>query len=151
MRNGTAGSAHRSAAGKQLETTSAAGHSLIKQERAASADVRPAKQEGAVEQPAAAKRTTAVRQRAPAAKRKAAALVKAGGIPVAEQGHPAPAGVPELLGDAPLRLVLVGHNPSDHAWCAASTQSSSSRQSHRRAYRVACAPAAGPARIQSWQ
>ena len=25
-------------------------------------------------------------------------------------------GVPEKLGDKPLRLVIVGHNPSDHAW-----------------------------------
>ncbi len=25
-------------------------------------------------------------------------------------------GVPEKLGDQPLRLVIVGHNPSDHAW-----------------------------------
>ncbi|KAG2442614.1 hypothetical protein HXX76_002699 [Chlamydomonas incerta] len=25
-------------------------------------------------------------------------------------------GVPEKLGDAPLRLVIVGHNPSEHAW-----------------------------------
>lgn len=27
-----------------------------------------------------------------------------------------PKGVPEKLGDRPLRLILVGHNPSDHAW-----------------------------------
>lgn len=26
------------------------------------------------------------------------------------------AGVPEKLGDAPLRLIIVGHNPSEHAW-----------------------------------
>ena len=25
-------------------------------------------------------------------------------------------GLPEKLGDQPLRLVIVGHNPSDHAW-----------------------------------
>lgn len=25
-------------------------------------------------------------------------------------------GVPERLGDQPLRLIIVGHNPSDHAW-----------------------------------
>ena len=25
-------------------------------------------------------------------------------------------GVPEKLGDHPLRLIIVGHNPSDHAW-----------------------------------
>ena len=25
-------------------------------------------------------------------------------------------GVPEKLGDQPLRLIIVGHNPSDHAW-----------------------------------
>lgn len=25
-------------------------------------------------------------------------------------------GVPEKLGDVPLRLIIVGHNPSDHAW-----------------------------------
>lgn len=25
-------------------------------------------------------------------------------------------GVPEKLGDAPLRLIIVGHNPSEHAW-----------------------------------
>lgn len=37
--------------------------------------------------------------------------------------QPAPAGGPpaaglalEKLGDQPLRLVIVGHNPSDHAW-----------------------------------
>ncbi len=29
-----------------------------------------------------------------------------------------PRGLPEKLGDRPLRLMLVGHNPSDHAWCA---------------------------------
>ena len=29
-----------------------------------------------------------------------------------------PRGLPEKLGDRPLRLILVGHNPSDHAWCA---------------------------------
>lgn len=27
-------------------------------------------------------------------------------------------GVPEALGDQPLRLIIVGSNPSDHAWCA---------------------------------
>jgi len=26
------------------------------------------------------------------------------------------AGLPEKLGDAPLRLIIVGHNPSEHAW-----------------------------------
>ena len=26
------------------------------------------------------------------------------------------AGLPERLGDQPLRLIIVGHNPSDHAW-----------------------------------
>ena len=25
-------------------------------------------------------------------------------------------GLPEKLGDQPLRLIIVGHNPSDHAW-----------------------------------
>jgi len=25
-------------------------------------------------------------------------------------------GVPEKLGEHPLRLIIVGHNPSDHAW-----------------------------------
>lgn len=25
-------------------------------------------------------------------------------------------GVPELLGDHPLRLIILGNNPSDHAW-----------------------------------
>lgn len=25
-------------------------------------------------------------------------------------------GLPEKLGDAPLRLIIVGHNPSEHAW-----------------------------------
>ncbi|GIL42815.1 hypothetical protein Vafri_192 [Volvox africanus] len=29
---------------------------------------------------------------------------------------PPPPGVPEKLGDRPLRLVIVGHNPSAHAW-----------------------------------
>ncbi|GIL73170.1 hypothetical protein Vretimale_4762 [Volvox reticuliferus] len=29
---------------------------------------------------------------------------------------PPPRGVPEKLGDRPLRLVIVGHNPSAHAW-----------------------------------
>lgn len=28
-------------------------------------------------------------------------------------------GLPERLGDHPLRLIIVGHNPSDHAWWAA--------------------------------
>ncbi len=28
-----------------------------------------------------------------------------------------PASLPEKLGDHPLRLIIVGHNPSDHAWC----------------------------------
>jgi hypothetical protein len=27
-------------------------------------------------------------------------------------------GVPERLGDMPLRLMIVGNNPSDHAWSA---------------------------------
>lgn len=27
-----------------------------------------------------------------------------------------PKGVPEKLGDRPLRLILIGHNPSAHAW-----------------------------------
>jgi hypothetical protein len=121
MRNGTAGSLHRPlAAGKQLEHTTAAAHSLVKPEPAASAEAQPVKQERAAEQPAAGKRTVATQQRKPAAKRKAAALVRAEATPPAAEGQPAPAGVPELLGDAPLRLVLVGHNPSDHAWCALS-------------------------------
>jgi TDG/mug DNA glycosylase family protein len=29
-----------------------------------------------------------------------------------------PGGVPEKLGDAPLRLIIVGHNPSSHAWAS---------------------------------
>jgi hypothetical protein len=118
-RNGTAGSLHRPvAAGKQLENISVTAHSLIKPEPPASAALQPAKQERAAEQPAAAKRTAATQQRRAAAKRKAATLMKAEATPLAAEGQPAPAGVPELLGDAPLRLVLVGHNPSDHAWCA---------------------------------
>lgn len=28
-----------------------------------------------------------------------------------------PKTVPEKLGGIPLRLILIGHNPSDHAWC----------------------------------
>lgn len=147
MRNGTAGSPHRSlAAGKQLEGTGAGAHSLIKPEPAASPELQPAKQEGAVEQPAAAKRYNAVQQRKPAAKRKAATVVKAEADPIAVDGQPAPAGVPELLGDAPLRLVLVGHNPSDHAWCAASND----RQAQQidTLPIVACYHAKGPDRMQ---
>ena len=30
---------------------------------------------------------------------------------------PGSTGLPEQLGDKPLRLVIVGSNPSDHAWC----------------------------------
>lgn len=33
-------------------------------------------------------------------------------------------GLPEKLGDQPLRLIIVGHNPSDHAWYAATTTQS---------------------------
>jgi hypothetical protein len=29
---------------------------------------------------------------------------------------PPPGGVPEKLGEGPLRLIIIGHNPSDHAW-----------------------------------
>jgi len=25
-------------------------------------------------------------------------------------------GLPEKLGDLPLRMIIVGHNPSEHAW-----------------------------------
>jgi hypothetical protein len=36
------------------------------------------------------------------------------------QGGPSaprpPGGVPEKLGEQPLRLIIIGHNPSDHAW-----------------------------------
>lgn len=89
----------------------------------------PAKPRAGKQTPAAGKRLpgagmkapAAQRQRAPA-KRKALALATAASAPAgaadgAALGQPPPAGVPELLGDAPLRLVLVGHNPSDHAWC----------------------------------
>ena len=147
MRNGMAGSAHRPlAAGKQLEGTSATAHSLIKPERAASAEPQPAKQQRAIVQPAATKRTTAVKPRNPAAKRKAATLVKAELTPAAVQGQPAPAGVPELLGDAPLRLVLVGHNPSDHAWCAVSNEKQPQQINTLPSALVACSHAVGPAR-----
>lgn len=58
---------------------------------------------------------TAQRQRP--AKRKAASSADAKSAPAeSPAGQPPPKGVPELLGNAPLRLILVGHNPSDHAW-----------------------------------
>lgn len=72
-----------------------------------------------VEASAVEKQPAAAPARRPAAKRKAAPLSKATPAPAAgAEPQPPPTGVPELLGDAPLRLILVGHNPSDHAWCA---------------------------------
>ncbi len=38
------------------------------------------------------------------------------GEPASSPPRPPPAGVPEKLGDRPLRLIIVGHNPSAHAW-----------------------------------
>lgn len=32
-------------------------------------------------------------------------------------------GLPEKLGDLPLRLIIIGHNPSDHAWKSGESQS----------------------------
>ncbi|KXZ56817.1 hypothetical protein GPECTOR_1g736 [Gonium pectorale] len=53
-------------------------------------------------------------------RRKAASRATPGSTP-GPRASPAaakapPRGVPEKLGDAPLRLVIVGHNPSEHAW-----------------------------------
>lgn len=42
----------------------------------------------------------------------AAAADEAGGSPSTKS----PAGVPNMLPSFPLRLIIVGHNPSDHAW-----------------------------------
>lgn len=43
------------------------------------------------------------------------ALVPTKQAPAAARAS-SPVGLPELLGDAPLRLVIVGHNPSETAW-----------------------------------
>lgn len=47
------------------------------------------------------------------------AAAAAGAAPAAAAAPGAvlqPAGLPEKLGSAPLRLIIVGHNPSDTAW-----------------------------------
>lgn len=55
-------------------------------------------------------RQSAAATQASSAKRKRAS--KAEQLPSLQDAP----GVPEKLGDQPLRLIIVGHNPSDHAW-----------------------------------
>ena len=71
----------------------------------------------------------------------------AGGISVAEVAAATyvkgskPRGLPEKLGDMPLRLILVGHNPSEHAWCAHSSRVMCHHDRHDRfARRAAASP-----------
>ncbi|KAF8069663.1 Tdg [Scenedesmus sp. PABB004] len=57
-----------------------------------------------------------------------------------------PGGLPEKLGDAPLRLMLVGHNPSEHAWMSGHYYSNPGNHMWRILSAVGIAPpASGPA------
>ncbi|PNH04627.1 hypothetical protein TSOC_009204 [Tetrabaena socialis] len=93
--------------------------------------------------PQAAARAPPAPAAPPAARGRAASRSQPAAAPSTPPARPAttpPAGVPEKLGDAPLRLVIVGHNPSAHAWQSGHYYSNPSNHMWRILIRTGIAP-----------